>query len=114
MAEYKLSFTAKEIDDKLGKVSQLSENVGSLQTDVGGLQTDIQDKAEIMMLTSAEYEALDQIDDKTLYMLTDEEEDSNVPTNEEALEIMMELEMFTPMADGQTILTDEKNNILVI
>ena len=39
---------------------------------------------------------------------------SNAQTDEEALGIMMELGMFTPMADGQTILTDEKNNILVI
>lgn len=92
MAEFKLSYTATEIDKKLGKVSKLTEdteslftNVGSLQTDVdvlnsdvGGLQVDIQTKAEIVTLTTAEYEELENAgttNANALYMITDGDEE---------------------------------------
>ena len=86
--EYKLSYTAEEIDERLGKVVRISDNVdslqgnvsvmqgdvGSLQTDVGvlqtdvnslngnvdTLQTDVQKKAEFIQLTKAEYDTLNE------------------------------------------------------
>lgn len=100
--EYKLSYTAEEIDNRLGKVASISEDVdslqsnvgviqgdvGSLQTDVGTLQTDIQSKAEIIQLSTAEFEALGgDANENTLYMLTDadEEADASVLYTEQLL-----------------------------
>ena len=94
--EYKLSYTAAEINERLGNVSQLSEDVGTIQTDVGALQTnvdtvqtnvgvlktDIQNKAEIMTLTTDEYAALEETNANTLYMLTDAEEVDYVTESE--------------------------------
>lgn len=89
--EYKLSYTAEEIDNRLGRVASISEDVGSLQSnvgslqgnvdslqgDVGTLQTDVQSKAEIIQLTTAEFEALGgNANENTLYMLTDAEDDA--------------------------------------
>lgn len=65
--EYKLSYTAADIDERLGKVMQLSE-------DTEKLATDVQSKAEVVTLTTAEYEALESTNVNTLYMLTDSED----------------------------------------
>lgn len=99
MAEYKLSYTAAEIDEKIGKVGQLSTDVSglqrntvSLQNNVSSLQTDIQTKAEIVTLTTSEYEELEtqgSTNANALYMLTDSEENNfiqvsdTMPTDEE-------------------------------
>lgn len=107
MAEYRLSYTASEIDSKLGKVNKLSDDVGGLQADTESLQTDvgtlnnnvgvlqgnvrtletnIQTKAEIVTLTTAEYDALgDNFNANNLYVLTDSEENENGGNGEAVL-----------------------------
>lgn len=50
---YKLPYTGSEINDKLNEIAK---------------------KAEIAMMTTAEYEALESYDANTLYMLTDNED----------------------------------------
>ena len=83
--EYKLSYTAAEIDERLGKVVRISDdvdslqsNVGVIQEDVGSLQTDVQKKAEFIQLTKAEYNTLNEsgeINTNNVYILTDANED---------------------------------------
>lgn len=97
--EYKLSYTAAEIDERLDKVIRNSEDVSSLQgdvgviqgdvgslqtnvdtiqSDVGVLRTDVQKKAEFVQLTSVEFEALgDSVDENVIYGITDDDETGN-------------------------------------
>lgn len=88
MAEYKLSYTASQINDRLGKVTTLSEDVGSLQENVQVISDDVQVKAEIVTLSTEEYEALEANEStnaNTLYMLTDAEDDTSVLYTEQTL-----------------------------
>lgn len=88
MAEYKLSYTAAQINDRLGKVTALSEDVGSLQENVQVISDDVQVKAEIVTLSTEEYEALEANEStnaNTLYMLTDAEDDTSVLYTEQTL-----------------------------
>lgn len=92
ITEYKLSYTAAEINERLGNVEHISKNVGVLQSDVGVMQTDvdilqndIQNKAEVMTLTTAEYEALEKAEAtnaNTLYMITDADDDVLITVEE--------------------------------
>lgn len=72
--EYKLSYTAAEIDNRLLKVVQLSEDTEKLVADTEKLTNDIKSKAEVVELTTDEYNALEETNANTLYMLTDGEE----------------------------------------
>ncbi len=90
--EYKLSYTAAEINERLLKVAKLSEDTEKLTadttkltTDAEKLATDMQNKAEVVELTTAEYEALEETNANTLYMLTDGEEDAVVQYVEQTL-----------------------------
>lgn len=151
MAEFKLSYTATEIDEKLGKVSKLTEdteslftNVGSLQTDVdvlnsdvGVLQTDVQTKAEVVTLTTDEYEELEansNTNANALYMITDAEDEivqsdwnqsdfnaldfiknkPDIATDDEIIEMLTQEDMFPVVTDADgAILSDENDNILL-
>lgn len=164
--EYRLSYTAEEIDSRLGKVIKLTEDTERLTADTERLATDVQKKVEVVELTTAEFNALNEagnIDDKTFYSLTDVDEEvkieldttltvegqaadakavgdalaekiSYIPqtltedqrlqartnigiieaSDIEAVELLAELEIATPVADGDAIYTDEQNNILII
>ena len=144
MAEYKLSYTAAEIDQKIGKVGQLSTDVSGLQTDTASLQsnvktlqTDVQTKAEIVTLTTAEYEELEansNTNANALYMLTDSEDEvvqsdwnqtdetaldfiknkPNIATDDEIIEMLTQEDMFPVVTDADgSILSDENDNILL-
>lgn len=140
--EYKLSYTADEIDRRLGNVSQLSENVdvlntdvGTMHTDIGVLQTDIQNKAEIMTLSTAEYEALEETNANTLYMLTDAEEETvdavlytgqtlteeqksqarmNIGINETIADTLMSLDIISTIPDEDGSLGESDSTLLVV
>ena len=81
MAEYKLSYTAAQIDEKLGKVTKNSEDIGALKDNVQVISDNVQVvsdnvqvKAEIVTLSTEEYETLEAnaaTNANTLYMLTD-------------------------------------------
>ena len=90
--EYKLSYTADEIDSRLGRVVSISNDVDALQSDVGSLndnvvaiqdnvgvlQSDIQKKVEKATLTAAEFDALNDsgdINNNTLYFVDGDDEE---------------------------------------
>lgn len=85
MAEYRLSYTAAQIDEKLGKVAKHSEDIGTLQENVQAVADDVQVKAEIVTLSTEEYETLEAneaTNANTLYMLTDSDEEEYVTETE--------------------------------
>lgn len=46
MADYILSFTGQEIDEKLGKVDELSQGVGEITSNIDTINTTLESKVE--------------------------------------------------------------------
>lgn len=106
MAEYKLSYTAAEIDQKIGKVGQLS-------TDVSGLQTDTASMRESIKTIDAKIIPSDwnQTDETALDFIKNKPIEE---TEDDAMEMLFDMGIIAPAVDDGAILTDENGNILVI
>lgn len=110
MAEYKLSYTAAQIDGKLKKIdtlaakSEIPTATSDLTNDSGfATETYVQEKLDAKVQVQGDWEQTDETDAGFI---------KNKPDEDSALEIVMELGLVDPVAaeDG-SIYTDENGVI---
>lgn len=76
--EYKLSYTASEIDKRLGKVSELTNDVADLDTVTTNMQTQLNNKVNSSELTN--YYTKKETDDMELISVDEIDEICGVTT----------------------------------
>lgn len=115
MAEYKLSYTAAQIDGKLKKIDTLAAKsdiptaTSDLTNDSGfATETYVQEKLDAKVQVQGDWEQTDETDAGFI------KNKPEIATDDEILEMLMQEDMLPVVADSDgLLLADEHDNILL-